>query len=397
MRASSRILAAAAALVFGAASLGAGRPADRPRPPSEVIDRSAGPGPLPSKLDRALAEAPKLAAGRAFWIGYAIDRPQQEDSRIGRFDGDGREGLTIAEILAGKLGTGGTSPADSPDVRQAAAAALERIERKGRPGKTVVKELGFFFKYGPERSPVLADVAISNLDLSFDFEGAPFIWLGKAGVEQSLGLIERLFDRDRGGRVRRDLIAAAGCHGRPALALPFLERVLSGDGPDALRKDAAFWAGEQNDAAALPLLARIARNDRSKEVREGAVFGLSRIELPAALDEIIDLAKGADKQDVREQAVFWLSQIASEKSGPVIEEIAREDDSLEIQEHALFALAELPDHQGLDALIKLARTHRDARIRKKALFWLGQCDDPRALEALIAIVKGKSGDRSAVR
>jgi HEAT repeat protein len=374
---------------MGGGARGAGGPATRPRPPSEVIDRSADAGPLTSKFDRVLAEAPKFAPGRSFWVGYAIDRFQAGNSRIGRFDGDGRAGLTIAEVLAGKRGPARSAPADAQEVRRAASAALERIERKGRPERTVEKELGFFFKYGPEGSPVLADVGLSNLDLSFDFEGLPLVWLGKSAVEQSLALIEGLYDRDRGGKVQRDLVAAVGCHGRPALALPFLERVLTGDGPDELRKDAAFWIGEQNDAAGLPLLGRIARNDRSKEVREGAVFGLSRIELPAAVDEIIDLAKAADKPDVRKQAVFWLSQIASEKSGPVLERIAHGDDSLEIQEHALFALAELPDHQGVDALIKLARTHSDPRIRKKAVFWLGECDDPRALEALIAIVKGK--------
>jgi hypothetical protein len=397
MRTSSRIFIVAAALAIGASGLLADRPSERQRPPSEVLDRSADPGPLASKFDRALAEAPELAAGRSFWIGYAIDRLRAENAHIGMFDGEGRGGFTIAEILAGKHGAAGSGTSDAQDVRRAAAAALERIERKDQPEKMVDKELGFFFKYGPERSPVLADVALSDLDLGFDFEGVPLVWLGKAGAEQSLGLIERLYDRDRGAKTRRDLVAAAGCHGRPALALPFLEKVLTGDGPDELRRDAAFWAGEQNDAAALPLLAGTARNDRSKEVREGAVFGLSRIELPAAVDEIIDLAKGADKQDVREQAVFWLSQIASEKSEPVLERIAQGDDSLEIQEQALFALAELPDHQGVDALIKLARTHRDPRLRKKAVFWLGQCDDPRALDALIAIVKGKSGDRSAGR
>jgi HEAT repeat protein len=363
--------------------------ADRDRPPSQVVDRSAAPGFLAAKFDQALAEASKASSGQAFWVGYAIDRLMGENSHIGSFDSSrGSRDVSIRDILAGRTVT--ALPENVPgDLHKAASAALGRIERKGQPEKMILKELGFFFKYGPGKTPALAEVDMSNLELSFDFEGAPLYWLGKAPEDQSLALVEAFYGRTGGEDIRENLIAAAGCHGSPKLVLPFLAGVLSGSDPDSLRKDAAFWISQLNDADGLRLLATTARADRSEEVREGAVFGISQVELPSAADELISLARGAEKRDVRKQAVFWLSQMASAKSGQVLEEIAVKDGDLEVQEHALFALSELPDHGGLDALIKLAKTHADARIRKKAVFWLGESDDPRALEAIVAIIKGK--------
>ena len=383
-----RDLVRVAALAVAAAALVAAAPADRHRPPAQVFDRSASAGDLAAKFDRVLTEATKSAAGRGFRVGYAIDRLQGENSHIGSFWSDRWiQELTVADVLAGRSRP--QIAGETGDIRGAAGAALERIESQGRPEKKVLKELGFFLKYGPGSPPVLADVGMSNLDLSFDFEDLPLYWLGKAPEEESLRLVEALFGRNRGEEVREGLIAAAGCHGTPALVLPFLEKVLGGDGADDLRKDAAFWIGQQNDAQGLRLLIKTARSDRSAEVREGAVFGISQVELPAAVDELVALARGADKRDVRKQAVFWLSQVASKKSGGVLEDIAASDGDLEIREQAVFALSQLENDQGLEALIRLARTHRDARIRKKAVFWLGESDDPRALEAIIAIIKGK--------
>ena len=382
----------ALALVIILAVAAAGSPAapsaHKIRPPSQVIDLAAEPGPLAAKLEAARAQASKNASGQAFWIGYSIERLQGEHSTIGTTWGDGIVRPTIAEILAGK-GVPAASESPKSDLRAEAAAALDRLDRRGQPEKQVLKELGFFFKYEPGQIDAPSHVDMSNLDLSLDFEAAPLYWLGRMPEDQSLGLLRDLYARDRAGKVREGLIAAAGCHGTPRLVLPFLDGILQSADPDELRKDAAFWIGQQHDPAGLGLLSQAARSDRSEEVREGAVFAISELDLDAAVDELIALARGAEKRDVRKQAVFWLSQLASKKSGGVLEEIAVHDTDLEIQEQALFALSELPENGGLEALIRLAKTHPDARLRKKAVFWLGESDDPRALEAIVAIIKGK--------
>lgn len=380
---------AAAALV---AAVAASPSPDRQRPPEKVFDRSAETGALAARIDRALAEAGKTSAGKSFWIGYAVDRLVGENSHTGTYsDGPWSRGqATIADILAGRAEA--ARPEGGDAVREAASDALDKIDRAGqpkRPEKKVVKPLGVFVRYGAGKASVPVGARMSDLDLALDFEGLPLYWLGQAQAGESVALLEGLYGRNRDPEVREDLLAAAGCHNAPALVLPFLGKVLTGADADELRKDAAFWIGQQNDASGLALLSKAARTDRSEDVREGAVFAISELELPEAVEEIIALARGADKRDVRKQAVFWLGQMAAKKAGGVLEEIAAGDADLEIQEQAVFALSELPDGQGVEALIRLAKTHRDARIRKKAVFWLGETDDPRALEALIAIVKGK--------
>jgi hypothetical protein len=384
-----RRLIASLSIVAVAAALAAAPVRMGNRPPGRILRPAAESGTLEAKLTWALGEAPGAGTGEVFWAGYCIDRLMGENSHIGSFtDGGSGRDLTIAEILAGIKAAAAPSAAGD-DLRGAARAALDEIERQGKPEKKVLKELGVFLKYEAGRPPVLAEVGVSNLDLAFDFEGAPLFWLGKTSEEQSLALIRALYGRYRGDKVREGLVAAAGCHGMPGLVVPFLETVLTGGGPDDLRKDAAFWVGQQNDPDGLRLLVRTAFGDKSEEVREGAIFSISQVDLPEAPDELIALARSAEPRDVRKQAVFWLGQIASEKSGKALEEFARKDGDIEIQEQAVFALSQLPENQGVDALIKLAKTHPDPRVRKKAVFWLGECDDPRALETLIAIIKGK--------
>lgn len=372
------------AAVFAAAS---DRTANRP--PSSILRPGAESGTLEAKFEWALGQASKAGPGWIFWVGYSIDRFMGENSHIGSYSvGDRGRDMNVAEVLAGKKNAAAT-PDAAEDIRGAAKAALDELDSRLKPEKKVLKALGFFFRYEAGKSPVLAEVHMTNLDLAFDFEGAPLYWLGQAPEEQSLALVKTIYGRNRGDEVRQGLVAAAGCHGTPARVIPFLADVLAGDGSDDLRKDAAFWIGQQNDADGLRLLVRTARSDKSEEVREGAVFAMSQVELPAAVDELIALARSAERRDVRKQAVFWLGQMASEKSGKTLEEFARKDADLEVQEQAVFALSQLPENQGVDALIKLAKTHPDPRIRKKAVFWLGECDDPRALETLIAIIKGK--------
>ena len=379
-----------AGLVVTAAALAAAGPPSVPHPqlPAEVIRYSGTDKPLEGRLAWALAEAPKCDRGRGVWIGYSVRRLMGEHSMIGSWSDDRtRSTLTITEILAGKREAASLT-AGEDSVRRTAKDVLESIENKKQERK-IWKDIGILCRYDFAKPAVLDAVRMSNLDLSFDFEDRPLVWIGGASDEESLAAIKQLFDESRRDKVRENLIAAAGVHGSPALVIPFLEKILTGKDSEHLRKEAAFWIGEQDDASGLRILVRAAQTDASHEVREGAVFAISQVSLPEAVDELIALARGASQADVRKQSVFWLGQIASKKAGAALEDFARNGGSLEIQEQAVFALSELPDNQGLEPLIKLAKTHPDPRIRKKAVFWLGESKDPRALQTLVDIIKGK--------
>ena len=377
-------------LVVGlAAVLVAAGPTGSSRLPGEVVRYAGTAQTLGVRVAWALQDAAKFEAGRALWVGYSIRRLMGENEMVGSFNG--RQGtatrdVTIEEILVGKKKLD-TAPAE--DVRRTAKEVLDGLEHPKKADKKILKDIGIFLGYEAGRPAALKNVDMSNLDLAFDFKGRPLYWLGEASEDESLDVIKGLFGKAGPGKAKEGLVAAAGMHGNARLVVPFLEKVLTDGEPDDLRKDAAFWIGQQNDPAGLQILVRSAKTDRSQDVREGAVFAISQVELPEAVDDLIALARDAAQPDVRKQAVFWLGEMASEKTAPALVEFASKGGDIEVQEQAVFALSELPENQGVEPLIKLAKTHPDPRVRKKAVFWLGESHDPRALEALIAIIKGK--------
>lgn len=313
-----------------------------------------------------------------------------ERSFIGSFHGDGRTSeLTVAEILAGKKG-GNPLDRTGDSVQTTARRVLEDLEDAHKAEVKVWKDIALFLRYGSAGATVPERVEMTNLDLSFDFKGLPLIWAGTAPDGESLAFVAKTYESAKTeGKLKEHLVAAAGIHGSPGLVLPFLEGILKGRDPDDVRKDAAFWIGQQDDPAALKILTRTVRTDASTEVRKSAVFAISQVELEESVDTLIDLARRAENREVRHEAVFWLGQKASKKAGAALVDFANKETDSKIQEQAVFALSQLPDNQGVEPLIKIARTHPDPRVRKKAVFWLGECKDPRALETLIAILKEK--------
>ncbi len=358
--------------------------------PREVL-RHPNPGePLAARYSWAVRESGARKYGTGYWIGYAVQKRMGEGSSIGSFEHGGRSPqLTLEEILAGKK-LENARAASAESVRATAREVLEDLEKRTKAEKKVWKDVALLFRYGSGNPSMPEKIGMSNLDLVFDLEGLPLIWLGGAKDEESLAWIGQSYDSaPANGGLRKHLIAAAGIHGSPGLVVPFLDRILKGKDPDRLRKDAAFWMGQQNDPAGLRILSRTARNDKAAEVRESAVFAISEVGLEEAVDDLIDLARTAEERDVRREAIFWLGQRASKKSAAALEKFAVSDADSKVQEQALFALSELPGNDGVEPLIKIAKTHPDPRIRKKAVFWLGESGDPRALEALVAIVKAK--------
>ncbi len=355
--------------------------------PREVVRHPRPGDALSARMEWARREARDRGYKTGFWAAYGISRMMEEHSHIGSFHpGSGENDLTLGEVISGKRLD--RSAAASRDIRATAREVLEGLERKAGPAKTIRKDVALLFRFNGAGRPGPEAVEISDLDCDFDLKGLPLVWLGGAPDNESLALIRGLYDAGGGEELRKDLIVAAGIHGAPALVIPFLEAVLKSRENDEVRKDAAFWIGQQGGPAALKILRAAALADPSAEVREGAVFGLSQIELEAAVDELIELARTAGNAEVRHEAVFWLGQRASRKAEAALVGFVDKNPDPEVQEQAVFALSELPDDQGVEPLIRIARTHPNPHIRAKAIFWLGECRDPRALDAIVAIVKG---------
>ncbi len=260
--------------------------------PREVV-RHAGPGEsLSARVDWAQREARARGYKTGFWAAYSIERMTGENSHIGSFDFGSRSSeLTLGEIIAGKRLD---KPASAPrSVQTTAREVLEDLERTPKPAKKVRRDVALLFRFGDTGGARPEHVALSDMDLAFDLKGRPLVWLGGATDEESLGFVRKLFAAAGDEEIKEDLIAAAGIHDTPALAIPFLETVLKSRESDEVRKDAAFWIGQQGGPSALKILGGTARTDPSIEVRKGAVFGLSQVELEAAVDSLIELARTA--------------------------------------------------------------------------------------------------------
>ena len=357
------------------------------RLPREVLKHPRPQEALGARLGWALDEAARAGSKDGYWVGYSIRRLMEEDSYIGSVHTGWRDEVTLAEVLSGKTVLPGT-PRDET-VGRTARRVLDELEKPKKPKPKVWKDIAILFRYGPGKGSALEHVTMSDVTLAVDLKGLPLYWLGEAADAASLSELKAIYAKTPEERAKEHLVAAVGIHGSPALTVPILKSVLESGDADRIRKDAAFWLSQQDEASVLGLLVRAAKSDRSAEVRKSAVFGLSQVKRPEAVDEIIGLARNAPDDRVRREAVFWLSQVASKKAGAALEEFAYSDRDVKVQEHAVFALSELPDGQGVEPLIKVAKTHPDVRVRKKAIFWLGEMRDPRALETLIQIVKGK--------
>ena len=372
-------------LVLGLAL--AGHLAAQTRLPREVIKHPRPQDTLSARLEWALGEAGRAGSKDGFWVGYGIRRLMSENSYIGSVHSGWRDELTLAEVLSGKTAVRGAPKDES--VGRTARRVLDELEKPKKPEPKVWKDIAILLRYGSGRGPALEHVTMSDVTLEVDLKGLPLYWLGETADAESLTELKAIYAKTAADKAKEHLVAAVGIHGSPSLTVPILKSVLESGDADHIRKDAAFWLSQQDEASVMGLLVRTAKSDRSAEVRKSAVFGLSQVERPEAVDELIGLARNAPDERVRRDSIFWLGQVASKKAGAALVEFALNDRDVKVQEHAVFALSELPDGQGVEPLIKIAQTHPDARVRKKAIFWLGETRDPRALDALIAIVKGR--------
>jgi HEAT repeat protein len=219
-------------------------------------------------------------------------------------------------------------------------------------------------------------------------EDLPLFWLGPAADDDSIRLLEGFYVPDASEPLRTSLAEAVALHRKPALVVPFLERIINnGREPEKLRADAAEFLGDQDDARALDVLRRTVRTDASLEVRKGAVTGLTEMEFPASADALIDLALHERNADVREDAIEGLAEKATKATIAVLEQLVAADKDVEIQKRAVSALADLPEKGGLLYLIQIAKTHPLRDVRVEAIEALGDFHDPAGAKALIEIIK----------
>jgi hypothetical protein len=355
----------------------------------QVIHHPRPSSPLAERADWAFQEAGKAQFGKGFWVGFSIRRLMGEHSFIGsHFSGSSDRKLPLEELVYGKRTAAEKKISGEQAVREAAEKALTSAER-GKPERTVLKDIAILMKFASAAARQPEMVTISNVSLSASLQNLPLLWLGPAEDVDSLSLLKKYYEKATTDRTKEDLLQAIALHRNPAIVVPFLERILNGREPVKIRADAAAYLGEQNDGRALEILTRTIRTDASLEVRKNAVWGLTEMELPAAVDALIDFARNYSEKDIRTEAVQGLAEKATKQAVRTLEQIVFSDKDTEVQTQAVHALADLPSKEGLPYIIRVAKTHTNPEVRKAAIYSLGDMNDPAAIQALVDIVKGK--------
>lgn len=357
------------------------------------------PGPsasLEARWDWARDTAAREGKAGGYWIGYSIKIWMEAGSCMGstgtyvfhtrRSSLHFMRGVPLGELVYGAaFEPAGVS--DEESIRRAAREALSEREGTARSRPRVERDLAFLFHFGGAGSQLPDQVRFSNLEVPFDAEGQPLIWVDKAGDIESLTLVSDIFQRVKDLKTGKRLVRAAALHAGSDRVVSFLEKILQSRQPDELRARAASCLGDHHTGRSLALLRRAAESDRSLDVRKRAVSGLEDLGSPEAAEVLISLARRGEPREIRKRAVSALGDIASDRAEAALEGMVYAADDAEIQKRAVYALEDLPDRRGIPCLIRIAETHPSLKVRKAAIYSLGDSDDPRAREALIEIIR----------
>ena len=373
-------------------------------PPGRAPDSDAGQafihpqpsGPIADRVAWARGEAKANRWDKGFWLGVGIRRLMGEHSGMGWHPWGGPEThITLDDFINGRKTPLEKKVANDQAARGTAASmpgaarSFAANQREAEPERLVMREIGILVRLTAREAEFPADIRVSNLNLPFDFEELPFVWVGMAADSESLSYLIPLYSEAVAEEDKRSILWAIGLHRDSAAVVPFIERVLAGKESEEIRAEAAACLGEQNEPRALELLLKTIKADPSGEVREQAVNGLVEMELPAATEALISFAlNGADRR-IRAEAVRGLAEKATAATVKLLEKISISDKDPEIQEEAIHALADLPGRSGLPHLISLVKTHPDASVRREAVAAIADVGGAEAVKILTELAKGR--------
>jgi hypothetical protein len=353
-------------------------------------------GPIADRAAWARGEAKANRWEKGFWLGFGIRRLMGEHSSMGWHPwGDTGTHVTLDDLINGRKTPLERKVANDQAVRGTAASmpgaarAFAAARRGDEPERPAMKEIGILLRLTAKPEDFPADIRVSNLDLPFDLEELPFVWVGMATDPESLAYLIPLYARASTEEDKRTILWAIGLHRDPAAVVPFIERILAGKEREEIRAEAAACLGEQNDPKSLDLLLKTIKADPSQDVRERAVGGLVEMDLPAATEALISFALNGPDRPVRSEAVRGLADKANTATVKLLVKIASGDKDPEIQKEAIHALADLPGRSGLPHLISLVKTHPDATVRKEAVGAIGDVGGADAVKTLTELAKGR--------
>lgn len=141
-----------------------------------------------------------------------------------------------------------------------------------------------------------------------------------AGDDGNAAFLRTLYPRLASTRLQDRAIQSVAQADDAASRRWLLDLAADAGQPLAARKQALFWAGQQETLAISDLLAADARLTGS-DLRRHYTFVLSQRPEDAAVDRLIALARGDADAGVRRQAIFWLGQSQNPRARRYLEAV----------------------------------------------------------------------------
>ena len=334
---------------------------------------------LNARFENALAKG-RAASGRTpFWIGYSFDLKPGTAVDLNITGADGSK--TYVAVASGKL---------EPQYQ--------------------TRNAGAFFEYGSDGSS-LSRVELYNLDAARDFK-YPVYWLGRAGDNESLGLLKTVLAANGKSSVSERLVDAIGLHKSSDVGI-ILKDVFATSGSLEVRKKALFWLGSLEGTK--DLLLQVAQNGQENvEIRKQAVEGIGRggdsSQAMSSLESMYDSKKSPDMKvriieeasrnanpdvavnflfkvaesepdhNVRQVAISYLARMAGDRSLLASGATGNgNDEETQLQLHAISAILQRPATEAVPFLIEMAKTNPKPVVRERAIRSLASIQDPRVL------------------
>ena len=326
---------------------------------AELHRYEGGSAPLQQRVDWAMKSA---GSGKAFWIGYSVQRLQYPNHTFlsgvsinGAFDTSKRP--TLQEWIYGIR---------TPEPRDIKEAAKKELDRTASDRVKVWKEVGIFFKFDAG-SKHLSRTQVMNLTINTRFD-SPVYWLGQASHDESFDYVTQLYEH-MAPNGKEDLMAAIGIH-PPAKAFPFLKNILTSGEPADVQEAAAIFIGELETPETLELLKQVANTHQVDDVREAAIVGIAEMQSDQAIQTLYEVARSHQDKDLRETAIAMLADKQDGKVVKFLEELAWFDSDEDIRDTAVVMLAE--SEAGVPALLKIMEEHPSEETRETAVHMLAE-------------------------
>jgi len=273
------------------------------------------------------------------------------------------------------------------------------------------RNVAVFLMYAPDGRTVERG-ELYNLDRSRNYEGYPVYWLGRAGIEESLSLLQDAIPLAKDARSAKRLTEAVAVHDHRSSETA-LKNIIHSAADERARMTAVTWLGRAPDGQKYlietarderlsPVLRKravtaLVENSASPAVLQTLYGGVSDREVRSQIirlslkgenkDEVAELLRAVMKSEsdpaLRSEAISKLRQTPGPRSLSTLSEVAESPaENAEIQIEAVRAIGLSETEGAVEILIRIAKSHPSDRVRQEAIRRLGRRSDESAQKFL---------------